>query len=89
MTLHIFNQALSAIELNKVKSLINEKDTLLLTQDACYSAKYFKSLHCEQMLLLASDAQARLNQDELVSLSLIEFSDWVELTLSHQSIITW
>lgn len=88
MSLHIFSQALSLHECQKILALISQDDCILLTQDACYSLDVFATLPCDTLYVLQSDTKARLS-DIPQAITMINFEQWVALSLTHQPIITW
>ena len=86
-TLHIFSKPLVYYDSTQLENLIKGTDKVLLVGDACYAAKQYFQLN-DSLLLLLDDAQARA-----VKLSpaqtLINYDEFVALTLSTNQSITW
>ena len=86
-TLHIFSKPLAYYDSTQLENLIKDTDKVLLVSDACYAAKQYFQLN-DSLLLLLEDAQARA-----VKLSsgqtLINYDEFVVLTLSTNQSITW
>jgi tRNA 2-thiouridine synthesizing protein B len=86
-TLHIFSKPLVYYDSTQLENLIKGTDKVLLVGDACYAAKQYFQLN-DSLLLLLEDAQARA-----VKLSsgqtLINYDEFVALTLSTNQSITW
>ncbi|HBW99050.1 MULTISPECIES: sulfurtransferase complex subunit TusB [unclassified Pseudoalteromonas] len=86
-TLHIFSKPLAYYDSTQLENLIKYTDKVLLVGDACYAAKQYFQLN-DSLLLLLEDAQARA-----VKLSsgqtLINYDEFVALTLSTNQSITW
>ncbi|WP_338366474.1 DsrH/TusB family sulfur metabolism protein [uncultured Pseudoalteromonas sp.] len=86
-TLHIFSKPLAYYDSTALENLIQGTDKVLLVGDACYSAEQYFQLN-DTLLLLLEDAQARA-----IKLStehtLINYSEFVALTLSTNQSITW
>ncbi|AYM86777.1 sulfurtransferase complex subunit TusB [Pseudoalteromonas agarivorans] len=86
-TLHIFSKPLAYYDSTQLENLIKDTDKVLLVGDACYAAKQYFQLN-DSLLLLLEDAQARA-----VKLSsgqtLINYDEFVALTLSTNQSITW
>lgn len=86
-TLHIFSKPLAYYDSTQLENLIKDTDKVLLVGDACYAAKQYFQLN-DSLLLLLKDAQARA-----VKLSsgqtLINYDEFVALTLSTNQSITW
>ncbi|OUL56675.1 DsrH/TusB family sulfur metabolism protein [Pseudoalteromonas ulvae] len=89
MTLHIISKTSQHVPLDKIKPIVSSNDTVLLIADACYDFARYQQINSQQLLLLAPDATARLSTDDLAQLNTITHSQWVELTLTHQQIISW
>ena len=86
-TLHIFSKPLAYYDSTQLENLIKDTDKVLLVGDACYAAKQYFQLN-DSLLLILEDAQARA-----VKLSsgqtLINYDEFVALTLSTNQSITW
>ncbi|WP_193331671.1 DsrH/TusB family sulfur metabolism protein [Pseudoalteromonas ulvae] len=89
MTLHIISKTSQHVSLYRLKSLVSADDTVLLIADACYDFARYQQINGQHLFLLAPDATARLSTDDLAQLNTITHSQWVELTLTHQQIISW
>lgn len=89
MTLHIISKTSQHVPLDKIKPIVSSNDTVLLIADACYDFARYQKINSHQLFLLAPDATARLSTDILAQLNTITHAQWVELTLTHQPIISW
>lgn len=86
-TLHIFSKPLAYYDSTQLENLIKDTDKVLLVGDACYAAKQYFQLN-DSLLLLLEDAQARAVKLSLGQ-TLINFDEFVALTLSTNQSITW
>tara|TARA_B100001063_G_scaffold60811_2_gene54946 strand:- start:1210 stop:1476 length:267 start_codon:yes stop_codon:yes gene_type:complete len=86
-TLHIFSKPLAYYDSTQLENLIKYTDKVLLVSDACYAAKQYFQLN-DSLLLLLEDAQARAVKLSLGQ-TLINFDEFVALTLSTNQSITW
>ena len=86
-TLHIFSKPLVYYDSTQLENLIKDTDKVLLVSDACYAAKQYFQLN-DSLLLLLEDAQARAVKLSLGQ-TLINFDEFVALTLSTNQSITW
>lgn len=86
-TLHIFSKPLSHYCNNMLANLITAQDKVLLVSDACYNNMQFKQFS-SCLYLLEEDTTARdisLNKEDIV----IDYTQFVEMTLHAQNTITW
>ena len=86
-TLHIFSKPLAYYDSTQLENLIKDTDKVLLVGDACYAAKQYFQLN-DSLLLLLEDAQARAVKLS-PSQTLINYDEFVALTLSTNQSITW
>ncbi|BED89271.1 hypothetical protein PspMM1_17390 [Pseudoalteromonas sp. MM1] len=86
-TLHIFSKPLAYYDSTQLENLIQDTDKVLLVGDACYAAKQYFQLNNSLMLLL-EDAQARAVK-LTPGQTLINYEEFVTLTLSTNQSITW
>lgn len=72
---------------NNLIANLSDQDELILIADGCYLAEKINSPLAERTYLLADDAQQRgVTSSKLTSLS---DTEWVELTLKHEQVISW
>jgi tRNA 2-thiouridine synthesizing protein B len=93
--LHIVrNSAFSSNDLIQCLALINEHDTLALIDDGCYNVNHpsFKKLTIDyprlKIKVMMQHANARAVIVEQPT-TVIEMKDLVELTFTHENVITW
>ena len=89
MTLHIISKTSQHVSLDTLMPIVSSNDTVLLIADACYDFARYQQINSQQLLLLAPDATARLSTEILAQLNTITHTQWVDLTLTHQPIISW
>lgn len=86
-TLHIFSKPLSYYNLHCLKNVISPKDTILLVGDGCYATAHFRQL-TNTLNIIEIDAKARaINTTH--NENLINYDEFVALTLSSTQSITW
>lgn len=86
-TLHIFSKPLSYYDSERLVNLIQSNDKVLLVGDACYAISLYRQLSGD-ILVLAEDAVARCIPIASPDTA-IEYTDFVDLTLSSTQSITW
>ncbi|XQF90318.1 sulfurtransferase complex subunit TusB [Pseudoalteromonas espejiana] len=86
-TLHIFSKPLTYYDSTQLENIIKDTDKVLLLGDACYAAKQYMQLN-DSLLLLLEDAHARAIKLSLGQ-TLINYDEFVTLTLSTNQSITW
>lgn len=83
-TLHIFSSVNVSVS---TKQLMNENDSMLLTQDACYISNQFNEFKGKKYVLEPC-AKAR-GVDASASFTMISDKEFVTLVLNHHSNISW
>ncbi|WP_111978547.1 DsrH/TusB family sulfur metabolism protein [Algibacillus agarilyticus] len=86
-TLINLTQLISDTHIIQIKTqLSNSSSTLLLSQDGVYNIPSLDELSVP-FLILQDDAQLRgISIDDLESQQVIDYSQFVELTLTHQAV---
>lgn len=86
-TLINLTQLISDKHIIQIKTqLSNSPSTLLLSQDGVYNMQSLDKLSVP-FLILQDDAQMRgISIDDLESQQVIDYSQFVELTLTHQAV---
>ncbi|KZW98154.1 hypothetical protein JL49_25095 [Pseudoalteromonas luteoviolacea] len=88
ITVHIFSKPLRYYSNNFNLALIDERDKILLQQDACYDQARFAATFNKNLYMLETCSIARgISPANLVTL--IDDLSWVDLLVASDKSITW
>ncbi|MBW4933283.1 sulfurtransferase complex subunit TusB [Marinobacter sp. F4206] len=88
-TLHVLNKTPDHPRFNECLGMLGPDDAIILIENGVLGLLAAKNFHSAQVYALSADVSARGLSDSSHTDSLVDYSEWVGLTLQAERVISW